>query len=73
MSQAMNRIRSDVQAQYGPAPATPVDALAHVVKVFAGQPDDLLVVQATSGIYGDGVRTGLTLGDLRALAARLPA
>ena len=71
MSAAMDRIRRRVQEQYGPAPTTPTEALAHVLKVLADEPDDALMVKATDGIYGDGVRTGLTLGDLRALAAQL--
>jgi hypothetical protein len=71
MSTAMDRIRRDAIQQYGDAPATPVQALVHVLAVYADSPDDTLVVQATNGIYGDGVRTGLTMGDLRALAARL--
>lgn len=71
MSAAMDRIRRRTIAEYGDAPATPAEALAHVLKVLADEPDDALVVKATDGIYGDGIRTGLTLGDLRALAARL--
>jgi len=71
MNPAMDRIRRRVREQYGPAPTTPTEALAHVLKVLADEPDDALMVKATDGIYGDGVRTGLTLGDLRALAAQL--
>ena len=71
MSATMDRIRREAIDQYGDAPATAEEALAHVLKVFAGEPDDRLMVEATSGIYGQGVRTGLTFGDLRALAARL--
>jgi hypothetical protein len=67
----MDRIRREAREQYGAAPATPEQALAHVLTVLAGEPDDRLMVEATNGIYGDGVRTGLTMGDLRALAARL--
>lgn len=71
MSGTMDRIRRNALAQYGDAPTTPVEALAHVLAVYDGEPDDRLMIQATSGIYGNGIRTGLTLGDLRALAARL--
>lgn len=72
MSRAMDRIRREALAQYGDvAPANPTEALAHVLKVYADEPDDRLMVEATNGIYGDGVRTGLTMGDLRALSARL--
>jgi hypothetical protein len=73
MSASMDRIRREAIAQYGDAPATPAEALAHVLAVWAGEPDNRLMIEATNGIYGDGVRTGLTLGDLRALAAQLGA
>ncbi|PZT70180.1 hypothetical protein DN402_31675 [Streptomyces sp. SW4] len=69
----MNRIRREAMEQYGDAPSTAVEALAHVLKVFDDAPDDRLVIEATNGIYGQGVRTGLTSGDLRALAAKLAA
>ncbi|WP_435643902.1 hypothetical protein ACR9VJ_26605 [Streptomyces sp. H49] len=72
MSAAMDRIRREAMAEYGnAAPTTAEEALAHVLKVFADTPDDRLMIEATIGIYGQGVRTGLTFGDLRALAARL--
>ncbi|WP_428956208.1 hypothetical protein [Streptomyces sp. cg35] len=71
MSAAMNRIRREVMDQYGDAPANTAEALAHVLKVYADEPDDRLMVEATNGIYDDGVRTGLTMGDLREIAARL--
>lgn len=71
MSRAMDRIRREAMEQYGDAPSTPAEALAHVLKVYTDEPDDRLMIEATNGIYGDGVRTGLTMGDLRALAARL--
>ncbi|HEY9371883.1 hypothetical protein [Streptomyces sp.] len=72
MSRHMDRIRREAMEQYGDAPADAAEALAHVLKVYADEPDSRLMVEATNGIYGDGVRTGLTMGDLRALAARLP-
>lgn len=73
MSAAMDRIRRRTIDQYGPKPTTPAENLAHLLAVYADESDDRLMIQATDGIYGDGVRTGLTLGDLRALAAQLPA
>lgn len=73
MSRHMDRIRREAIAQYGDAPATPAEALAHILAVYADEPDTRLMIEATNGIYGDGVRTGLTMGDLRALAARLTA
>ncbi|BCM70874.1 hypothetical protein EASAB2608_06208 [Streptomyces sp. EAS-AB2608] len=71
MSAAMDRIRREAISEYGDAPATAEGALVHVLKVYEGESDDRMVVEATNGIYGQGVRTGLTFGDLRALAARL--
>jgi len=71
MNRAMDRIRREAMDQYGDAPANEVEALAHILAVYADEPDGRLMVEATNGIYGDGVRTGLTMGDLRALATRL--
>ncbi len=55
-------------AEKHPLPTTAVESLAHVLEMFAELPDDQLMIQATSGVYGPGVRTGLTLGNLRELA-----
>jgi hypothetical protein len=71
MSRYMDRYRREVIDQYGPAPKTPAEALAHALAVYADDPDDRMVTEATNGIYGDGIRTGITLGDLRALQAEL--
>lgn len=54
-----------------PKPSNPIEALAHTLAVFEELPDDQLMVQATSGMYAPGVRTGLTLGDLREIAGML--
>lgn len=54
-----------------PEPSTPEEALAHVIAVFKDTDDTRLMIEATQNIYGDGAVTGLTMGDLRALAARL--
>ena len=70
---SQDRIRREAIAQYGDAPTTPTEALAHTLAVLRDRPDSELVVMATSGVYGDGIRTGLTLGDLRAIAGRLTA
>lgn len=67
MSHSQEQFRRDAIKTYGPPPTTPAEALAHVLCAFAQEPDDRMVLQATSGIYGEGVRTGLTMGDLRAL------
>ncbi|MFL4491494.1 hypothetical protein ACJ6WD_09570 [Streptomyces sp. VTCC 41912] len=71
MSRAMDRIRREAMEQYGDAPTNPTEALDHVLAVFADAPDDRIVLEATNNIYGPGVRTGLTMGDLRALQAKL--
>lgn len=71
MSREMDRIAREAARTYGPAPTTPAEALTHVLCALAQAPDDRMVLQATSGIYGDGVRTGLTMGDLRAIQKQL--
>lgn len=71
MSRSHDRVARETREQYGPKPTTPVEALNHVVAVFADAPAHQLVVLATSGIYD--TTTGLTHGDLRALAAKLAA
>ena len=52
----------------GPEPSTLAERLAHTVKAFNHRPGDELAIEATRGVYGDGVTTGLTWDDLRALA-----
>ncbi|WP_055566039.1 hypothetical protein [Streptomyces atriruber] len=54
-----------------PRPTNPVEALAHTLQLFEELDDDRLLVQATSGMYGKGERTGLTMGDLREIAGML--
>lgn len=51
-----------------PHPGTdPVARLRHTLDMYDEVADDRMAVQATSGHYG-GEATGLTFGDLRALA-----
>ena len=50
----------------------PAKRLRHTLDMFADTDDDRMVVQATSGLYREGP-TGLTFGDLRALADMLGA
>lgn len=69
----MDSYARDAAKTYGPQPTTPADALAHVLRVFAQQPDDAMVITVTDSIYGDGIRTGLTFGDLRAIQRQLDA
>lgn len=71
MSRYHDRIAREAREQYGPAPTNPAEALAHVLCAYADQPDDRMMIEATIGIYGDGVRTGLTIGDLRAIQHQL--
>jgi hypothetical protein len=67
----MDSHRRETIEQYGPAPRTALEALDHTLAVYAEESDDRMVLVATSNIYGQGVRTGLTLGDLRALQLAL--
>lgn len=57
-----------IRATWPTPPVTPTDALLHAVDLHVDQPDDELAVLATSNFYGPGTRTGLTWGDLRAIA-----
>lgn len=50
-------------------PTSPRESLAHTLEVFAYQPDSAMAVVATRNIPTRGAVTGLTWGDLRALAA----
>lgn len=71
MSRHMDRVRREAMEQYGDAPAGALEALAHVLKVYADEHDSRLMIEATNNVYGRGLRTGLTMGDLREIAARL--
>jgi hypothetical protein len=68
MSRQMDRIARETAERLGPPPTNPVEALHHILTASADQPDAMVVIQATSGIYPDAPWTGLRLGDLRALA-----
>jgi hypothetical protein len=46
------------------------ERLEHFVDSWPDVPDQTVVVMATSGVYGIGVLTGLTMGDIRTLASR---
>lgn len=65
-SRTMRQRREDFIAAH-PDPSDPV---AHTLSVYAEEPDEAFVIVATGNIYGDGVQTGLTWGDLRRLAAQ---
>ncbi|MEV6680706.1 hypothetical protein AB0N09_28150 [Streptomyces erythrochromogenes] len=66
----MNSLTRHLQAYPNP-PATHVEALEQVLAAHAGEPENGLAITATSGVYGQGIRTGLTWGHLRALLAEL--
>ena len=68
---SMYRIRQETIERLGPEPTTPAERLAHTLAAHEGTDDSWMVVEATNNVYGDGVRTGLTLGDLRALHQQL--
>ena len=67
------RAQQDFEQQHPHPGDDPVARLRHTLDVYDNQPDDEFAIMATSGMYGDGVRTGLTWGDLRAIADRLGA
>ncbi len=50
---------------------TPLGNLRHTVAVCWDTPDSVWVIDATVNIYANYRRTGLTMGDLRALLAQL--
>ncbi|MER5378474.1 hypothetical protein [Streptomyces sp. NPDC002553] len=66
-----HRMRETTIERLGPQPTTPLEALHHTLAVYEDQPDSRMVLEATSNIYGDGIRTGVTIGDLRALATMI--
>jgi len=66
----MSRNTPQLPAGWPAPPQDPTAALQHTLDLYADQPGDAMVIVATSNVYGPGVKTGLTWGDLRALAAR---
>lgn len=59
--------RAEIIRQIGPAPTTPLEALRHILVLYADTPDDQTMIIGTSNIYGPSKKTGLTMGDLRAI------
>jgi hypothetical protein len=52
----------------------PIARLRHTLDIFGDDADDdQMAVMATSGVYGNRVKTGLTWGDLRAIAEQIGA
>lgn len=65
----MSRWSDEQIAKLGPAPTTLSERLSHTVRAFEDErDDDDWVVRATQNAYAPGVTTGLTWGDIRALA-----
>jgi hypothetical protein len=57
-----------------PHPGTdPVARLRHVLDLYPNRPDDDFVFEATYNQYSAGETTGLTFGDLRAIARQIGA
>jgi hypothetical protein len=63
----LDRSAAEARAKY----PDPKNGLAHTLAVFADEPDESFVVVATGNIYGPGIRTGLTWGELRRVAAEV--
>jgi len=49
----------------GPKPTTLRERLNHAIHVYKDAPNDMQVLLCTSNVYGRGVKTELTLGDIR--------
>lgn len=62
---------SDTIAKHPHPGNDPAARLRHTLNIYANRPDDEWVSRATIGIYSDDETTGITWGDLRALADRL--
>jgi hypothetical protein len=69
----MRREDHEFISQHPHPGADPVARLRHTLDVYADRSDYEWAARATSGIYGDGEVTGLTWGDLRAIARAVGA
>jgi hypothetical protein len=63
-----DRERQDFAAHHPHPGDDPWARLGHVLELFPDQPDDEYAITATSNAYSPNERTGLTYGDLRAIA-----
>ncbi len=70
---SFNKLAAGIIAKHPHPGDNPAARLRHTLDIYADAPDDRMVIQATSGIYGDQVVTGLTMGDLRAIAKQIGA
>lgn len=64
---------AQVRAQHPHPGDDPIARLRHTLDQYSEVDDDRFAVIATTSIYGPGEKTGLTWGDLRAIAERLGA
>jgi hypothetical protein len=69
MRQTANQYAAKVRAELPEPGDTPISHLRHTVAAFADDSPDDMPIRATSGIYPEHEKTGLTWGDLRALLA----
>lgn len=60
----------DIRKLWPDPPQNLAERLQHFVDNWPQVPGSTVVVMATSGVYGIGVMTGLTMDDIRTLAAR---
>jgi len=63
----INRMAREAVERHPEPGKDPIERLQHAVAMFENEPDNDWAIVATSNIYGQGVRTGLTWGDLRLL------
>lgn len=65
-------MKKDLHPMWPDAPENLAQRLLHTLNIFEGEPDDMVVMTATTNQYAPfGEKhswTGLTLGDLRALS-----
>ena len=68
-------MKSETHPNWPFPPQGTTERLMHVLDVYEGQPDDAPVLTATRGVYDKHGTpdwwTGLTFGDLRAIAEAL--
>ncbi len=66
----MSDTETAIRELWPDAPDTLKDKLFHFLDCYPEVPNTAVVLMATSNVYGRGVITGLTMGDIRALAQR---
>ena len=68
MARTIDRHSADLRDELPDPGETPRERLRHTLAAHANTADDNMAVHATGGVYGDGVHTGVTYGDLRAIS-----